>query len=1037
MPSEDPTPIPSASIIAHRREHIANTSGDDLKLPGLTIRLANVPLFRASPEGLLQAVRVRAESDHPTDDLTVTLSTGNDSSHELTLPPNPIETGFLLVPEVSASTPHKLTVHREGILLHEGSFTVEPQRKWTIHLVHHSHYDIGYTDPQSIVLHEQLAYIDTAIELASHTADWPDPVQFRWSIEVTWPLKHWLRTRPASSRQELVRLVKAGNIEINALPFSMHTEAYSFDELARQLEFVAELRNDLGVDITTAMQTDVPGANIGLATLLTDAGIKLLSVAHNYAGRSIPHLLDGQDLTRPFYWQAPNGERLMVWYTDSLNGSAYMEAIQIGFGDGYEEVLLSLPEYLNALSQRNYPYGRGDTWIQGSVHNIEEKRPGYPHDLLHLRVQGAHGDNAPATLLPATIAREWNETWAWPQLVTSTNARFYAEAESRLGDRLETFTGDWTDWWADGIGSSAAMLATNRDTQANIRTAQVTTALASALETEPGPAIEADVRAAYEDMALFDEHTWGAGNPWTADLERFDSGERQWIRKASFALSAEERTNLLLQGGIHRLEKVFSSASSATDTSSILALNPNSWSRTDLVRMLVPPYVWPGPGARLVETGSGESIHFVVEPQQHDRHRSHGVWITFLARDVPPLGYIRYTLEPGTETAHDALQSSNPSTTISSQHLQVELDLVRGAIGSITDRGNQRELVDQNAPFPFNAYIHDRYASGQGFNHLSSRIGHSEPWLLGARGTGHYGHIISSESNDVFERATMRFSAQGTEFVETTVTLPHGAPRLHIANRLRKPSTMEKESVYFAFPIAGADPRWTFEITGGTAGPDSPHVPGSAQHFRAMRHWATIETNENSPIAWATRQAPLIQLGNIHLPYAPFATTIPAHLASPNTLYSWALNNIWDTNFPAQQGGELRFDYTLAVGGFDHCGALGRDTGASAAQPLVGLRTRGTAAGDTADRGSFIEIDDPTVEITHLSTGPDQELVIHLHSHAIEARNIRLKAHLARIASASIALSIGDPYADLDIQGDTIAASIRPGELGRVFLTLA
>src|SRR5690606_30936092 len=98
------------------------------------------------------------------------------------------------------------------------------------------------------------------------------------------------------------------------------------------------------------------------------------------------HFLDGQDLTRPFYWRAPNGERLMVWYTDSLNGSAYMEAIQIGFGDGYEEVLLSLPEYLNALSQRNYPYGRGDTWIQGQVRHIEEKRPGYPHDLLHLRV---------------------------------------------------------------------------------------------------------------------------------------------------------------------------------------------------------------------------------------------------------------------------------------------------------------------------------------------------------------------------------------------------------------------------------------------------------------------------------------------------------------------------------------------------------------------------------------------------------------------------------------------------------------------------
>jgi hypothetical protein len=204
-----------------------------------------------------------------------------------------------------------------------------------------------------------------------------------------------------------------------------------------------------------------------------------------------------------------------------------------------------------------------------------------------------------------------------------------------------------------------------------------------------------------------------------------------------------------------------------------------------------------------------------------------------------------------------------------------------------------------------------------------------------------------------------------------------------------------------------------------------------------MRHWATVETADASPVAWATRQAPLIQLGNIHLPYAPFATTIPAHLATPNTLYSWALNNIWDTNFPAQQGGELRFDYTLAIGGDGDSDALGRDTGASAAQPLVGLRTHGTASSTSADRGSFIDIDDPAVEITHLSTGLDQQLVVHLQSHATEPRDVRITSHIAPIASASIARSIGEPYADLDTQGDTVIASIRPGELRRVLLTLA
>ena len=89
----------------------------------------------------------------------------------------------------------------------------------------------------------------------------------------------------------------------------MNTEAYSIDELARQLRFADELRERYNVLIQTAMQTDVPGATVGLLSSLVDADIRYLSVAHNYAGRSAPHLVGGQELTRPFYWRAPSGKR--------------------------------------------------------------------------------------------------------------------------------------------------------------------------------------------------------------------------------------------------------------------------------------------------------------------------------------------------------------------------------------------------------------------------------------------------------------------------------------------------------------------------------------------------------------------------------------------------------------------------------------------------------------------------------------------------------------------------------------------------------
>ncbi len=76
------------------------------------------------------------------------------------------------------------------------------------------------------------------------------------------------------------------------------------------------------------------------------------AVAHNYAGRSIPHHLDGRTSHDPSGGKHPMAKRSWSGYTDTLFGSAYMEAMNIGLGTGYEDVVASLPEYLNAVSQR-------------------------------------------------------------------------------------------------------------------------------------------------------------------------------------------------------------------------------------------------------------------------------------------------------------------------------------------------------------------------------------------------------------------------------------------------------------------------------------------------------------------------------------------------------------------------------------------------------------------------------------------------------------------------------------------------------------
>ncbi|OLV16432.1 hypothetical protein [Deinococcus marmoris] len=48
-------------------------------------------------------------------------------------------------------------------------------------LIHHSHTDIGFTQPQRIVFELHNQFIDQALDLIDQTADLPDDACFRWT----------------------------------------------------------------------------------------------------------------------------------------------------------------------------------------------------------------------------------------------------------------------------------------------------------------------------------------------------------------------------------------------------------------------------------------------------------------------------------------------------------------------------------------------------------------------------------------------------------------------------------------------------------------------------------------------------------------------------------------------------------------------------------------------------------------------------------------------------------------------------------------
>jgi hypothetical protein len=718
---------------------------------------------------------------------------------------------------------------------------------------------------------------------------------------------------------------------------------------------------------------------------------------------------------------------------------AYMEGNVVGLAESFAAAEDLLPGYLHALAHRPVPYG-AEAFGWGGLTEDQLTRPPYPHDLLHLRVQGGNADNAGPSLVPPSVVRAWNETYAYPKLVMSTNTAFFAAAEERLGDRLPEHTGDWTDWWADGLGSGARPLGYARRAQHALRHAETLHTLAEvSAGSGGGPARQSstvDIDAVYDKLGLFDEHTWGAANPWHDHEDGFDSGGLQWARKCEMAYSGADDAEDLRQAGAHRLGARFAPAPDAL--ASLLVTNLGPADRTDVAEAFLPASVVPlDVPVSIVDARDGATVPHAEEAVRPEDWptRPSGRRPRFVLADVPSIGYVRVDVRPGEPST---VESPTSAWQVENEYYRVTVDPVEGVIASIFDKRTARELVNGSAYAGMNQYVHDRYSTAPHVNHLSGHV-EAHPHdlaLLAGRSIGRRASLVRASRTAIGEELEFALDGDGVDWLRTTVTLWHGVPRVEVTNRLYKQGAPAKESLFFAFPLAMPAPV-AWELTGGVGG-DGPTVPGAARHLTPIRHWVAYDDGELTA-AWATLEAPLVMFGDLYLPYAPFPPTLRPDPPEPGTVYSWAMNNIWDTNFPAQQQGETTFRYAIASAAGADPRVLGAATAAGLTDPFQCVPVTGRAdAAPPTDR--FAAIDHPLVRVAAI--GPSRrghDLVVYLASTAAEAVRVELLVHDgdARVRAAWVGTSLERERQQLAVDNGRVAVPVPAGNLVAVSLELA
>ncbi|WUR86003.1 hypothetical protein OG967_48320 [Streptomyces phaeochromogenes] len=201
-------------------------------------------------------------------------------------------------------------------------------------------------------------------------------------------------------------------------------------------------------------------------------------------------------------------------------------------------------------------------------------------------------------------------------------------------------------------------------------------------------------------------------------------------------------------------------------------------------------------------------------------------------------------------------------------------------------------------------------------------------------------------------------------------------------NRIDKTATLTKESAFFAFPLALDNPVVHTEATGGVFGTVRETVPGSATHMRVIRRWIRL-SDDTHHAALAMAGAPLVQLGGIVIPYAPYPQSLPQE--EPGTVFSWVHSNIWDTNFPARQAFHHTFRYSIAITEADEKAAgpidqLAARTAAVTSHPLMPVRARAETRAGLPAQTRFLTLDHPLVRLVGLTVPSEGQLMIRLQS---------------------------------------------------------
>jgi alpha-mannosidase len=512
------------------------------------------------------------------------------------------------------------------------AFTVaEPG--WTMFMISHFHYDPVWWNTQgaytSLWREDPPGRCRNGFELVhAHLEIARREPEYKFVLAEVDYLKPYWDTHP-EDRADLRRLIAEGRVEVMGGTYNEpSTTLIGPETTIRNLVYGTGFQRDvLGGDPATAWQLDVFGHDPQFPGMAADAGLTSSAWArgphHQWGPMHSEGGVGGMQFCSEFEWISPSGRGLLTHYMPAHYGPGW----------GMDEST-SLAE----AEQATY------RWFE------ELRKVALTRNVL----LPVGTDYTPPNKWVIDIHRDWGSRYTWPRFVCALPREFFAAVRAELDARALAPSPQTRDMNPIYTGTHVSFIDTK---QAN-------------------RAAENAVLDA-EKFAVFAALVGGADYPQAALA-------KAWVQLAYAAhhdaITGSESDQVyldLLTGwrdawelGYAALDNSLAVLSSAVD-GDVVVWNPLAHKRTDVVTVQLDA------GMRIFDVDGAE-----VPSVQHE-----GGSVSFLARDVPSLGWRAYRLAPAKEpTSWEPLAGNM----IANEHYRLEVDPARGGgVSSLMHDGRQ------------------------------------------------------------------------------------------------------------------------------------------------------------------------------------------------------------------------------------------------------------------------------------------------------------------------------------------------------------